>query len=64
MAKAGAGTYGGGNQGGFALDMSPIRGFSRMHESGTDGSASLGNFPIFAQAGCLDDNLNACKYMM
>lgn len=44
MAKAGADTSGGENQGGFSSDMSPIYGFSHMHDSGTGGSASLGNF--------------------
>ncbi|KAF2626628.1 glycoside hydrolase family 92 protein [Macroventuria anomochaeta] len=63
MAKAGADTYGGENQGGFASDMSPIYGFSHMHDSGTGGSASLGNFPIFAQAGCPNNDVNACKYI-
>lgn len=62
MAKAGADTWGGGNQGGFASDRSPIYGFSHMHDSGTGGSASLGNFPIFAQSGCPNDDFNACKY--
>ncbi|KAF3009668.1 hypothetical protein E8E13_008166 [Curvularia kusanoi] len=62
MAKAGADTFGGENQGGFSSDSSPIYGFSHMHDSGTGGSASLGNFPIFAQAGCPNDDINACKY--
>lgn len=62
MAKAGADTYGGENQGGFSSDSSPIYGFSHMHDSGTGGSASLGNFPIFAQSGCPNDDVNACNY--
>jgi putative alpha-1,2-mannosidase len=33
-----------------------------MHDSGTGGSASLGNFPIFAQSGCPNDDINACNY--
>jgi len=64
MAKAGADIAGGENQGGFASDQSPIHGFSHMHDSGTGGSASLGNFPIFAQAGCPNDDINACSYTM
>lgn len=62
MAKAGADTDSGENQGGFASDMSSIYGFSHMHDSGTGGSASLGNFPIFAQSGCPNDDINACRY--
>jgi putative alpha-1,2-mannosidase len=61
MAKAGPDVYGE-NQGGFASDGSPIYGFSHMHDSGTGGSPSLGNFPIFAQAGCPNDDINACNY--
>jgi putative alpha-1,2-mannosidase len=61
MAKAGPDVYGE-NQGGFASDNSQIYGFSHMHDSGTGGSASLGNFPIFAQAGCPNGDINACKY--
>ncbi|KAF2022788.1 hypothetical protein EK21DRAFT_105614 [Setomelanomma holmii] len=61
MAKAGP-DVSGENQGGFSSDGSPIYGFSHMHDSGTGGSPSLGNFPIFAQAGCPDGDINACKY--
>jgi putative alpha-1,2-mannosidase len=61
MAKAGPDVVGE-NQGGFASDSSPIYGFSHMHDSGTGGSPSLGNFPIFAQTGCPGDDINACKY--
>ncbi|OAA53614.1 glycoside hydrolase family 92 protein [Niveomyces insectorum RCEF 264] len=49
-------------QGGFASDDSEITGFSHMHDSGTGGSPSLGNFPIFAHAGCADDVLDNCKF--
>ncbi|KAH7413638.1 glycosyl hydrolase family 92-domain-containing protein [Phaeosphaeria sp. MPI-PUGE-AT-0046c] len=61
MAKAGP-DVSGENQGGFASDNSPIYGFSHMHDSGTGGSASMGNFPIFAQAGCLNDDFTKCNY--
>lgn len=61
MVKAGP-DVNGENQGGFASDNSPIYGFSHMHDSGTGGSPSLGNFPIFAQAGCPNNDINACKY--
>ncbi|KAL5116602.1 hypothetical protein ACEQ8H_005480 [Pleosporales sp. CAS-2024a] len=63
MAKAGPDVYGE-NQGGFASDGSPIYGFSHMHDSGTGGSASMGNFPIFAQAGCPNGDINACNYTL
>jgi putative alpha-1,2-mannosidase len=63
MAKAGPDVYGE-NQGGFASDGSPIYGFSHMHDSGTGGSPSLGNFPIFAQAGCPNADINACNYTL
>ncbi|KAF7187126.1 putative secreted glycosidase [Pseudocercospora fuligena] len=39
-----------------------ITGFSHMHDSGTGGSPSLGNFPIFPQAGCPNDDLNQCVF--
>ncbi|EMD67251.1 glycoside hydrolase family 92 protein [Bipolaris sorokiniana ND90Pr] len=62
MAKAGPDVIGE-NQGGFSSEESdPIYGFSHMHDSGTGGSPSLGNFPIFAQAGCPNDDINECKY--
>ncbi|KAF2826933.1 hypothetical protein CC86DRAFT_445826 [Ophiobolus disseminans] len=63
MAKAGPDVYGE-NQGGFSSDNSPIYGFSHMHDSGTGGSPSLGNFPIFAQPGCPNGDINACKYTL
>uniref|UniRef100_A0A093UW49 Putative glycosidase n=1 Tax=Talaromyces marneffei PM1 TaxID=1077442 RepID=A0A093UW49_TALMA len=50
------------NQGGFASDSPSISGFSHMHDSGTGGSASLGNFPIFPNPGCPNDDLNQCVY--
>jgi putative alpha-1,2-mannosidase len=61
MAKAGP-DVNGENQGGFASDNSQIYGYSHMHDSGTGGSPSLGNFPIFAQAGCPNNDINACQY--
>lgn len=39
-----------------------ITGFSHMHDSGTGGSPSLGNFPIFPQAGCPGDDVNNCVF--
>ncbi|EDU43987.1 Glycoside hydrolase family 92 protein [Pyrenophora tritici-repentis] len=62
MAKAGPDVIGE-NQGGFSSnDSEPIYGYSHMHDSGTGGSPSLGNFPIFAQAGCPNGDINACVY--
>ena len=61
MAKAVADVYGD-NQGGFTSDGAPIQGFSHMHDSGTGGASSLGNFPIFPQAGCPNNDINACNY--
>ncbi|RAL58918.1 hypothetical protein DID88_009209 [Monilinia fructigena] len=49
-------------QGGFASDDSDITGFSHMHDSGTGGSPSLGNFPLFPQTGCPGDILNDCLF--
>lgn len=50
------------NQGGFASNNGNITGFSHMHDSGTGGSPSLGNFPLFAQAGCPNDDIYQCKF--
>ncbi|KIW04822.1 uncharacterized protein PV09_04006 [Verruconis gallopava] len=51
------------NQGGFVSnDQSlEITGFSSMHDSGTGGSPSLGNFPIFPQLSCLDKTIGICN---
>ncbi|KAI0380536.1 glycoside hydrolase family 92 protein [Hypomontagnella monticulosa] len=62
MAKAVADTTSGSNQGGFTLDGSPISGFSAMHDSGTGGSPSLGNFPLFPYASCPGDDIDRCDF--
>jgi putative alpha-1,2-mannosidase len=62
MAKAVADTDSGSNQGGFTTDGSNITGFSSMHDSGTGGSPSLGNFALFPYAGCTGDDVNGCVY--
>ncbi len=49
------------NTGGFGSDGSNVTGFSSVHDSGTGGNPSLGNFPLFPQL-CRDDNLNGCMY--
>lgn len=61
MAKAVADTAGE-NQAGFAYDTEVVTGFSHMHDDGTGGSPSMGNFPIFVQANCPHDDLNQCKW--
>ncbi|CZT06294.1 related to alpha-1,2-mannosidase subfamily [Rhynchosporium agropyri] len=60
MAKAVADCLGE-SHGGFSSDSSPISGFSHMHDSGTGGTVSLGNFPIFPQY-CEDDDVSTCKF--
>ncbi|KAJ5939698.1 secreted glycosidase [Penicillium verhagenii] len=62
MAKAVADTNSENNQGGFAYDGSNVTGFSSMHDSGTGGSPSLGNFPLFAYAGCANDTVDGCVF--
>lgn len=49
------------NTGGFSTDGSNITGFSALHDSGTGGNPSLGNFPIFPQI-CPSDDINTCRY--
>ncbi|KAK2613064.1 hypothetical protein QQS21_000994 [Conoideocrella luteorostrata] len=49
------------NTGGFGMDGSNVTGFSSIHDSGTGGNPSLGNFPLFPQV-CRDDELNNCKF--
>lgn len=62
MAKAVADTNSGSNQGGFTLDGSPVSGFSVMHDSGTGGSPSLGNFPLFPYNKCDGGDVNNCAF--
>ncbi|KAI0475401.1 glycoside hydrolase family 92 protein [Xylariaceae sp. FL0804] len=62
MAKAVADTNSSSNQGGFTLDGSPILGFSALHDSGTGGSPSLGDFPLFAYATCPGDDIDRCEF--
>ena len=49
------------NTGGFGSDGSNVTGFSSVHDSGTGGNPSLGNFPLFPQV-CPDDQLDNCMY--
>ncbi|KAL3431388.1 glycosyl hydrolase family 92-domain-containing protein [Aspergillus tetrazonus] len=62
MAKAVADTDSPSNQGGFTFDDSRITGFSSLHDSGTGGQPSLGNFPLFPHVSCIDDQVNGCAY--
>ncbi|KAK9413346.1 putative Glycoside hydrolase family 92 protein [Seiridium unicorne] len=62
IAKAVADTTSDSRQGGFTLDGSPVSGFSVLHDSGTGGSPSLGNFPLFAYTQCPEDDINLCKF--
>ncbi|KAI0968250.1 alpha-1,2-mannosidase-like protein [Xylaria arbuscula] len=47
---------------GFVSDDSLIQGFSQLHDSGTGGSLSMGNFPLFAHPGCPEDDFKNCYY--
>ncbi|KAF2809641.1 putative alpha-1,2-mannosidase [Mytilinidion resinicola] len=62
MAKAVA-DVNGQNTGGFAFDGSNVTGFSSLHDSGTGGNPSLGNFPLFPQH-CPENELNNCNYLI
>jgi putative alpha-1,2-mannosidase len=63
MAKAGPDTLSPAeNAAGFVSDENPILGFSQMHDSGTGGNPSLGNFPIFVHPGCEEDDFTKCKF--
>jgi putative alpha-1,2-mannosidase len=62
MAKPGADTDSPSNQGGFVADGSNVTGFSNLHDSGTGGSPSLGNFALFPYPSCPGDDINRCKY--
>jgi predicted alpha-1,2-mannosidase len=50
------------NAAGFVSDNNAITGFSHMHDSGTGGNPSMGNFPIFVHPGCPKDDFKLCKY--
>ncbi|KAH9885490.1 glycoside hydrolase family 92 protein [Xylariomycetidae sp. FL2044] len=47
---------------GFVSDTSKIQGFSQLHDSGTGGDPSLGNFPLFAHPGCPEDDYSQCQF--
>lgn len=50
------------NAAGYVTDDNPVLGFSHMHDSGTGGNPSMGNFPIFVHPGCPDDDFRKCAY--
>ncbi|KUI53541.1 hypothetical protein VP1G_00935 [Cytospora mali] len=50
------------NTGGFATDGSNVTGFSSVHDSGTGGNPSLGNFPLFPQICPDDSDVNSCSF--
>ena len=60
MAKASP-DVNGQNTGGFATDGSNVTGFSHMHDSGTGGNPSQGQFPLLPQV-CPDDDINSCAF--
>lgn len=67
MAKPGADTFSdeGHYQGGFNPDIKKVNGFSQMHDDGTGGGGSLGNFPIFPMDGaktCPGSDLMNCPF--
>ncbi|KAJ5331211.1 Alpha-1-2-mannosidase [Penicillium atrosanguineum] len=49
------------NTGGFSTDGSNVTGFSHMHDSGTGGNPSMGQFPLFPQT-CADNVVDKCKF--
>lgn len=50
------------NAAGYVEDMSFISGFSHLHDSGTGGRPSMGQFPLFVHPGCADDDVAKCKF--
>ncbi|EEY22009.1 conserved hypothetical protein [Verticillium alfalfae VaMs.102] len=63
MAKAGPDTDNRGeNAAGWVSDDSAITGFSHLHDSGTGGAPSLGNFPLFAHPWCPNDDPKRCTF--
>ncbi|KAJ5729242.1 uncharacterized protein N7483_003750 [Penicillium malachiteum] len=50
------------NTGGFSADGSNVTGFSHMHDSGTGGNPSMGQFPLFPQY-CPDNVVDNCKFL-
>jgi Glycosyl hydrolase family 92 N-terminal domain len=51
------------NQAGFLHDYSRLKGISQMHDEGTGGTASLGNFPIWVNH-CSGSDWSSCPTNM
>ncbi|KAJ7509700.1 alpha-1,2-mannosidase, putative subfamily [Mycena galericulata] len=60
--KAVADSNSGDNQAGYVSDGSSITGISQLHDDGTGGGASLGNFPFLplTSAECANNDLTKC----
>ncbi|KAI0483570.1 alpha-1,2-mannosidase-like protein [Xylaria cf. heliscus] len=48
---------------GFVSDDSLIQGFSQLHDSGTGGNPSMGNFQLFPHPGCPNGDFTKCAYV-
>jgi len=59
MAKAVPDSLSSDNAGGFVGDAPTLIGISQMHDSGTGGSPSLGNFPIWIN-NCTGSSWDSC----
>ena len=60
--KAGADSVSSNNQGGYVSDGSKISGISQLHDDGTGGGPSLGNFPLLplTSGECAGNDLRNC----
>lgn len=60
--KAGADSVSSDNQGGYVSDGSKISGISQLHDDGTGGGSSLGNFPLLplTSGECAGNDLSKC----
>ncbi|KAI0200909.1 alpha-1,2-mannosidase-like protein [Astrocystis sublimbata] len=47
---------------GFVSDDSLILGFGQLHDSGTGGNPSMGNFQLFPHPGCPEDDFSRCFF--
>lgn len=61
MAKAVA-DVSGQDTAGWSYDFSNVTGFSALHDSGTGGQPSMGNFPLSVQVSCPGDVIEGCQY--
>ncbi|KAH9827365.1 glycoside hydrolase family 92 protein [Teratosphaeria destructans] len=50
------------NTAGFSPDASNVTGFSALHDSGTGGQPSMGNFPLSVQPRCAGDVVDGCRF--